>query len=408
MSFYIRNTLCCIDSEQPELITGPISFYIRNTICDCNDVDGGVPVDGGDAVDRSFSGEFIEYAISTNHSSIMAAVFQQGTPAAGDALQVDYIFTSSGGSTDIKMWNIPTSALESTFTGHSAGITSLVVSDNHLFSGSLDGSVIIWSINTRQEVVYIQPLPGPDILSVDSLFVSDNTLYVAYYNDVNATGTIKSYDLNGTPLVDFNTGFSKNLFVEGNSLFFTTRIAGITAIKKIDIQTQQAVATFSLGSDIINFPGTESNIIVKKIIVHGNYIYVSSLGLVQFPTNFQGIRRQLYSLFRIDINTGNISWQHDEEGVSRGLDLSISGNYLYSTFGDPFGDAGVQVGSCKIWDISNDTIDPEFFGSIDLPIHDGNENFNHILPVDDNVFIGYIEKTDGTNILAVGLWKVFE
>lgn len=73
------------------------------------------------------------------------------------SLVIDNNFLFSGSiDKTIKMWNIDTGDLIKTFHGHKERVTSLVIKDNYLISGDWDNNIFIWDLTTDKVIKTIR------------------------------------------------------------------------------------------------------------------------------------------------------------------------------------------------------------------------------------------------------------
>jgi WD40 repeat protein len=149
------------------------------------------------------------------------------------------------GSSDglIKVWDINTGRCINTITGHSNSATSLVVHDGRLISGSGDNTIKVWDINTGR---CINTITGHNYF-VSSLVVHDGRLISG-----SGDNTVKMWDINTgrcSNTIRGHNDWVRSLVAHGGRL-----ISGSydRTIKVWDINTGRCINTIRGHNDVVN------------------------------------------------------------------------------------------------------------------------------------------------------------
>ncbi len=171
---------------------------------------------------RSYSPVYSLQLMSSNNNRLIAGLYQ-----------VIYIY------------EILTGYVVSSFAGHSAFITDIVlINSNLLASASHDYTVRIWNLTTNQSVFVFSHAS-----SVTSLkMISSDTLASGSYDS-----TVKLWNINSGSLIRTLAGHSNAIYLSVDLLSPQTLATGSLdqTIKLWDITSGQVLNTFNIGLDIM-------------------------------------------------------------------------------------------------------------------------------------------------------------
>ena len=123
------------------------------------------------------------------------------------------VLYSGSGDNTVRAWDINTRKELFQLVGHTAGVVSLAVCDGVLYSGSWDKTIRAWDLNTQKELYQLNGHTG----GIVSLVVHNGVLYSGSWDR-----TIRAWDLNShKELYQLNghTGGVGTLAVHNNKLF---------------------------------------------------------------------------------------------------------------------------------------------------------------------------------------------
>jgi WD40 repeat protein len=187
----------------------------------------------GDGTIRSWTISFQEVFIYYSHLA----------PVTSIVVIEDWLFSGSEDKT-IKQWNISTRKCIKTFTGHLAPVTSIVVIEDWLFSGSKDKTIKQWDISTRK---CIKTFTGHQD-EVNSIAVIGEWLFSGSSDD-----TVKQWHITTGGCVQTLRGYQErvnSVIVIGEWVFAG---GGDDTVKQWHITTGKCIKSFNEPQDLENF-----------------------------------------------------------------------------------------------------------------------------------------------------------
>ena len=202
---------------------------------------------------------FSAIGLQITHAQI---VFEHGDYVYSVAFSpVDNTLLASGSSDGtVKLWDVETQTDVATLEGHAAGIASVAFSPNGMLlaSGAGDGTVKLWDAKTHTNIETLE-WPANEVTSV--AFSPDGTLLAAGAWD----GTIKLWDVETHQNIATFGGYDaatvdaivaveteRTWFTPVSFLSNTTLAAGSgDRIKLWDVETEENIATFEVPGDLI-------------------------------------------------------------------------------------------------------------------------------------------------------------
>ncbi|XP_073143005.1 uncharacterized protein [Henckelia pumila] len=93
----------------------------------------------------------------------------------------EYVYTGSGDKL-IKAWSLQDYTLSCSMSGHTSGVSSLVVCNGVLYSGSWDGTVRLWSLSDHSSLAVLGEDKLRNVASITSLSAEYHLLFVGHEN----------------------------------------------------------------------------------------------------------------------------------------------------------------------------------------------------------------------------------
>ncbi len=236
-------------------------------------------------------GTIIQFNLETfEEVGRIAVVIADNTDDWNFAITPDsrYVLASSG--TDMYLWNIATGEQVQSFTGeHTALIWTVALNGDgtQALTGSEDGFMILWDIDTGEAINRYSPDPSPDAAYNavwDVAFSPDGTTAVAGYED----NSVRLWNLETNEVIFrfaghtnrvWNVGVSSNGRVAYSSSYDTT-------IRLWDLQT---------GEEIRTFRGHTSTVFGADMSADGHHIFTGSAdGTVRYWDIESGAELAIY------------------------------------------------------------------------------------------------------------------
>jgi len=195
-----------------------------------------------------------------------------------------YIISGSIDKT-IKIWDLSTFELVASLEGHTSGVNSLVVSDKYIISGSYDRTIKIWDLSTFKLVTTLEGhtdiITSLVVSSVENTTDLSDNIGKQYIISGSYDKTIKIWDFSTFKLVETLEGHTNwinsvavskdNKYIISGSSDDTIKIWDLSTFKLVATLEGHTSAVMSVAvSDIINTPDKFGNNIGKQYIISGS------------------------------------------------------------------------------------------------------------------------------------------